>query len=66
MLARAYEWVSRIIVVSLEMILPGLAGFWIDRRLGTVLVFLVVGLVVGCTFGIRHVIRLVNTLAKDD
>jgi F0F1-type ATP synthase assembly protein I len=48
------------------MILPGLAGFWIDRRLGTVLVFLVVGLVVGCTFGIRHVIRLVNTLAKDD
>ena len=34
-MAVAMEWVSRITVVSLEMVLPGLAGQWLDQRWGT-------------------------------
>lgn len=48
-------------VVSLEMILPGLIGLWIDRKLGTVLVFLLIGLAVGCTGGVWHVIRMTKS-----
>jgi F0F1-type ATP synthase assembly protein I len=67
-LAQAYQWASRIMVLSLEMVLPGLVGFWIDRKLGTVCAFLLIGLIGGCTLGIRRVIRLVATSAekKDD
>lgn len=59
-MAKAYQWAWRIIVVSLEMVLPGLAGFWVDRQLGTLLVFLLVGLVLGCTWGIRHLTRMLS------
>ncbi len=31
LLATAYEWAWRIIIVSLEMVLPGLAGYWVDH-----------------------------------
>ena len=33
--AAAMEWVVRITAVGLEMVLPGLAGQWVDQRLGT-------------------------------
>jgi F0F1-type ATP synthase assembly protein I len=56
-IARAYDAASRIIVVALEMVLPGLAGYWLDCRLGTVCLFLVIGMVVGCTGGVWHLIR---------
>ena len=45
----AYQWASRIMVVALEMVLPGLAGHWLDKQLGTVVLFLLVGLGLGCT-----------------
>ena len=50
--AKAYQWASRIMVVSLEMVLPGLAGHWLDEQLGTVVLFLLVGLGLGCTAAI--------------
>ena len=31
----ALEWVSRILAISLVMILPGVAGHWLDGKLGT-------------------------------
>ena len=34
-------------VVSLEMVLPGLAGYWLDQRLGTVVLFMLMGFAVG-------------------
>jgi hypothetical protein len=34
-MAIAMEWVSRITVVALVMVLPGLAGDWLDHRWGT-------------------------------
>ena len=63
-LAKAYQWSTRIMVVALEMVLPGMAGFWVDRRIGTVCVFLLIGVAAGCTFGIRHVIRLATKTAE--
>jgi F0F1-type ATP synthase assembly protein I len=57
-LATAYEWATRIIVVSLEMVLPGLAGYWVDTHLNTVCLFLVVGLTVGSVAAMRHLIKL--------
>jgi hypothetical protein len=34
-LAVALEWVSRITAVALMMVLPGLLGYWLDRRFET-------------------------------
>ena len=31
----ALEWVSRVLAVCVVMVLPGLGGGWLDRRLGT-------------------------------
>ena len=31
-------------VVALEMVLPGLAGHWLDKQLGTVVLFMLLGL----------------------
>ena len=42
--AMAYQWASRIMVVAMEMVLPGLAGHWLDEQLGTVVLFLLIGL----------------------
>ena len=57
-MAQAYQWSSRIMVLSMEMVLPGLAGYWVDRQIGTVCLFLMLGLTVGCTLGMRRLIRL--------
>jgi ATP synthase protein I len=56
-LAVAMEWVSRITTISLEMVLPALAGYWVDERLGTRFV-LVVGVVVGFSVGMWHLVKL--------
>ncbi|MCI0335447.1 MAG: AtpZ/AtpI family protein [Planctomycetes bacterium] len=59
--AIAYQWASRIMVVALEMVLPGLAGHWLDEQLGTVVLFLLIGLAVGCTAAIFHLIQMTRS-----
>lgn len=54
-MAAAMEWVWRIIAVSLEMFLPGLAGNWLDRRWGTSFLG-PLGFVVGVVFGTWYLI----------
>ena len=56
-IAIAMEWVSRIFTVALEMILPGLGGQWLDRKLGTGFLVLV-GFVLGLTLGITHLLLM--------
>lgn len=51
-------------VVSLEMVLPGLAGYWIDKRLGTVCLFLVIGLTAGGVVGMQQLLRLARQSTK--
>ena len=48
-------------VVALEMVLPGLAGYWLDKRLGTVVLLMLVGFAVGGTAAVVHLIRMVRS-----
>ncbi|MCH7752334.1 MAG: AtpZ/AtpI family protein [Planctomycetes bacterium] len=52
---------TRIMTISLEMVLPGLAGYWLDQRLGTVALFMLVGFALGCTATVFHLIHLTRS-----
>jgi ATP synthase protein I len=56
--ALAMQWVARITTISVEMVLPGWIGYWIDQRLGTKVVFLILGLIIGFAGGIWQLIQL--------
>lgn len=60
LMAVAMRWVSRITTVSLEMVLPGLAGMWADREWGTVVLFTLLGFGLGMAVGIWHLIRMTS------
>ena len=57
-IAKAYQWAWRIMIVSLEMVLPGLAGNWVDARLGTKILFTLLGFAAGSTAAVMHLIRM--------
>jgi len=65
-LARAAEWTSRVTTISLEMVLPGLVGLWIDQKLGTKALFLVLGVILGFATGLWSLIRLSDTSKSAD
>jgi hypothetical protein len=48
-------------VVALEMVLPGLAGYWLDQRLGTVVLLMLIGFAVGGTGAVVHLMRMVRS-----
>jgi hypothetical protein len=56
--AIAYAWAWRIISISLEMVLPGCLGIWIDRRLGTGFVFTLIGVGLGLALGMMQLLRI--------
>lgn len=60
-MARASEWATRIMTISLEMVLPGLAGYWLDQKLHTKALFMLLGFAVGCTAAVLHLRRLTRT-----
>ena len=62
----AYHWASRIMTVSLEMVLPGLAGYWLDQRVGIRPVFTVLGFGAGMVFGIWHLIQMTRSPDNSD
>jgi F0F1-type ATP synthase assembly protein I len=59
--ATAYQWASRIMVVAMEMVLPMLAGHWLDTKLGTVVLFLLIGLGLGCTAAVVHLMQMTRS-----
>lgn len=63
-MAEATNWASKITTVALEMILPGLAGWWLDNRLGTGFLALL-GFAVGVPLGIRHLIAMTKSKPND-
>ena len=48
-------------VVSLEMVLPGIAGYWLDKWLGTRVLFMLLGFALGCTASMYHLIQLTRS-----
>ena len=53
-------------VVSLVMVLPGIAGYWIDTKLKTVCLFLAIGLIVGSYVGVRQLLRMTQPSNRKD
>ncbi|MBN2024245.1 MAG: AtpZ/AtpI family protein [Pirellulales bacterium] len=48
--------------ISAEMALPGLGGYWLDRQLGTSMVFLILGVLLGLAAGMWHLLRLASEI----
>lgn len=58
--AVASQWASRVMTVSLEMVLPGMFGYWVDQKLGTVALFMLIGFVLGITAAVWHLIQMTS------
>jgi hypothetical protein len=63
-MAIAYTWAWRVITVSLEMVVPGLMGYWIDSRLGAKAVFVIAGFLAGMAMGVWHLIRIARDSSR--
>ncbi|MCE9554857.1 MAG: AtpZ/AtpI family protein [Planctomycetes bacterium] len=62
-LALGMAWVSRLIAVSLEMVVPGIAGHWLDTRWGTQFLA-IIGFVFGAVLGVWHLLVMVGAVGK--
>ncbi len=56
--AKAAAWASRIMTISLGMVVPGLIGYWLDTKLGTKFVLMLAGFALGFTLAIKQLLRL--------
>ncbi len=63
-MAAAMQWVARIVVAGLIMVLPGLAGQWLDERLETGFIALV-GFALGITVAIVYLIAITKPPDKN-
>ena len=59
--AQAMELTSRITSISLELVVPVLIGYWLDQRLGTHVLFLVVGVILGFVTATLSLVRLAKS-----
>lgn len=59
-MTEAMEWVSRILAAAAMMVLPGIAGQWLDKRLGTGFLVLV-GFAVGVVSGIAYLLAVTKS-----
>jgi hypothetical protein len=62
-LAIAMQWAARIMTVSLEMVIPGFLGLWLDQYLGTRLLFAVIGFAFGLVGGMWHLVQMARMSA---
>jgi len=61
----ALQWTSRITTIALEMAVPGVIGYWLDGRLGTGRVLLLLGVALGFVTGIMSLVRLAHQPPPD-
>lgn len=64
-LALGLDWSSRVTTVALEMVVPALLGYWADQKLGTFVLFLIVGTSFGFITGLMSLLRLVRPNKPD-
>lgn len=55
-----YTWAARATNIGLQMILPGIGGYYLDRWLGTTPWLLVVGVILGFTTSLIQLVALAN------
>jgi len=65
-MAQAVAWTSRITTIALEMVLPGILGYWLDQQLGTRLVFLILGTILGMWVGMMHLLHLTKSPQENE
>jgi hypothetical protein len=58
--AEALTWVSRIVAVAAVMVAPGLAGIWLDERVGTGF-FGLAGFALGVASGIWYLLIMTRS-----
>jgi F0F1-type ATP synthase assembly protein I len=59
-MAKSFSKASEVTSISVMMIVPGLIGYWIDQKVGSVLVFTLLGLVLGMGVAVRQLMLLVS------
>jgi F0F1-type ATP synthase assembly protein I len=57
-MAIAFEWSATIMTISLEMVVPGLVGYWLDQKLGTRVLFLLIGFALGGAMATLALMRI--------
>ncbi len=57
-MAVALEWSARLTTIGLEMALPAAGGYWLDRRIGTSPLFVVLGAILGFAVGMFHLLQI--------
>lgn len=55
--AIGFAWASRVTTISMQMVLLGLIGYWLDNKLEIRGLFTLLGFSVGMTFGTWQLIR---------
>jgi hypothetical protein len=60
-IAVAVHWASQVTTISIEMVLPILAGAWADTKLGTKFILTLLGAATGLWLGLWSLIRLGKT-----
>ena len=53
-----FQWSARASVIALGMVIPTLIGVGLDRLLGTVVLFAVVGVILGMAAGFWQLIKI--------
>lgn len=66
----AMQWVARIVAAGLMMVLPGLAGQWLDKKLGLderlgAGFLVLVGFALGITFSIWYLIAITKPKSSE-
>ena len=52
------DWATRIMTISLEMVLPGLVGYWLDTKLGTKALFMLAGFALGSLVAMKQLLSM--------
>ncbi len=58
------DWASRITTLGFEFAVPALIGHFIDGRLGSKPVGLLIGMVLGFVVGMMHLLRIARDSSK--
>ncbi len=64
LIAKAWGWGYQAVSISLEMVVPALLGLWIDRLLGMLPVFLILGAVFGMVAGMMHLVGFAKRVGE--
>lgn len=56
----AMMWVQRITTISLEMVLPAGAGYWLDEKFGTEPWLVAIGAIFGLSAAMWHLLQMVK------